>query len=58
MPYHYINNDLYKAWGNDNDFDWLIMNYFYEPIDNNKDWVIAVSLLICQNWQIYNKIYW
>ena len=46
MPHYYINNDLNKVWGINNDFDWFIMNHFCEPIDNDKDWVIIISFLI------------
>ena len=37
MPHHYINDDFCKAQGIDNNLDWLIMNYFYESVDNNKN---------------------
>ena len=37
MPYHYIDNDLRKAQGIDNDLDWLVINHFCELIDNDKD---------------------
>ena len=36
MPYHYIDDDFCKAWGIDNNLDWLIINYLCEPIDNDK----------------------
>ena len=49
MSYHHINNNLNKARGVDADFDWLVMNYFSEFVNNNKDWIIAVFLLIRQN---------
>ena len=57
MPYYYINNDFCKTQGIKSDLDGLIINYFYKLVDNDKDWVIAVSFSICQNWQIYDKIY-
>ena len=37
MPYYHVNNDLSKARGVDDDFDWLVMNHFCELIDNDKD---------------------
>ena len=50
MPYYYVDDDLSKAQGIDGDLDWLVMNHFFEPMDDNKDWVIIISLLICWNW--------
>ena len=50
MPHYPVDNDLNKAQSIYNDFDWLVMNYFYEPVDNNKDWIIAIVFLISQNW--------
>ena len=37
MPHYHIDDDLSKAQGIDSDLDWLVMNYLYEPIDNDKD---------------------
>ena len=50
MSHYYIYDDLRKARGVDGDFDWLVMNYLCEPFDDDKDWVIAVSFPIRQNW--------
>ena len=44
MPHYYVNDDFCKAQGIDDNFDWLVINHFCEPIDNDKDWVITVSL--------------
>ena len=49
MPYYHVDDDLSKARGVDSDFDWLVMNYFYESINDDKDWVIIVSLPIGRN---------
>ena len=59
MPYYYvdndltkvqdINNDLAKIWNIDNNLDLLIIDNLYKPVDNNKDWIIAVFFSICQN---------
>ena len=57
MPYYYVNNDFSKAWGIDDNIDQFIIDYFCEPINNDKDWVIAISLSVYWNWQTYDKIY-
>ena len=57
MPHHHIDDDFSKARGIDNHLDWLVMTHFGELIDNDKYQVIAVLFLICQNWQIRDKIY-
>ena len=50
MPHNYDDNDFCKTRDNNNNLDWFIINYFLELIDNDKDWVIIVSFLICQDW--------
>ena len=50
MPYYYVDDDLNKAKGIDDNFEWPVINYLYEPVDNNKDWVIIVFFLIHQDW--------
>ena len=57
MPHYHIDNDLNKAQSINGDLDWLIINHFCKPIDNDKDWVIAISFPICWNWQTRDKIY-
>ena len=52
LLHYHNNNDLCKARGINCDFDWLIIDHFCEPVDDDKDWVIAISLPICQNWYI------
>ena len=37
MPDYHIDDDLNKAWSINNDFDRLIINYFYKLIDNDED---------------------
>ena len=58
MPYYHVNDDFSKAQGIDNKLDRFIINYFHESIDNNKDWIIAISLLVYWNWQMHDKIHW
>ena len=50
MSHYHVNDDLSKARSVDGDLDWLVMNHFCEPIDDDKDWVVTVSLLIRRNW--------
>ena len=49
MLYYYIKDNFYKAWGINSDFKWLVINYFYKLVNDDKDWVIVVSFLICQD---------
>ena len=49
MPHYYVDDDLSKARGVDGDLDWFVMNHLCEPIDDDKDRVVTVSLLIRQN---------
>ena len=58
MPHHYVDNDLCKAQGIDGNLDWLVINHLCESIDDDEDWVIAVSLSVRQNWQTRDKIHW
>ena len=37
MPHHYVDNDFCKAQGINGDFDWLVINYIYKPIDSDED---------------------
>ena len=46
MPYYYVDDNLNKAWGINKNLDWFIINYLCKPINNNKDWVIAIVFLI------------
>ena len=57
MPHYYVNDDLSKARGVDVNLDWLIINHFCEPVNNGKYQVIAVLLLIRQNWQTHDTIH-
>ena len=50
MSNYHVDDDLNKARVINDDLDWLVMNYFCEPVDNDDDWVITISLLIYQNW--------
>ena len=50
MLYYHVDDDLKKAQAIDGNLDRLLMNYFREPVDNYKDWVIIISLLIRQYW--------
>ena len=57
MPYYHINNNLNKAQNINDNLNSFVINYFYKLLNNNKDYVIAISLLICQNQQTCDKIY-
>ena len=57
MPYYYVDDDLSKAQGVNGHLDWLVMNHLCELVDNDKYRVIAVPLLIRQNWQTRDKIH-
>ena len=57
MLYYHIDNDLSKAWGVDSDFDWFVMNHLFKPIDDDEYQVVAISFLICRNWQTRDKIH-
>ena len=57
MPHYHVNNDLSKARGIDDNLDRFVVNYFCESIDDNKDWVIAISLSVRWDWQTRDKIY-
>ena len=50
MPHYHINDDFSKARGIDGNLDRFVIDYFCEPIDDDKDWVIAISLLVHWNW--------
>ena len=50
MPHYHVDDDLTKARGVNDDLDWFVINLFCEPIDDDEDWVVIVSLLIRQNW--------
>ena len=58
MLYYYVDKDFSKALGIDDNLDRFVIDHFYEPINNNKDWIIIVSLLIRWDWQTRDKIYW
>ena len=47
--YYYINNNLEKIQNINDDLDWLIINHFCKLISNDKNQVIAISFLVCQN---------
>ena len=36
MPYYHNDNNFYKVQNTNNNFDWLIINYFYKSIINDK----------------------
>ena len=57
MLYYHIDDDFSKVCDVNSDFNWLVINHLYEPVNNNEDWAIAVSLLIRQNWQTRDKIH-
>lgn len=42
MLYQYDDDDFCKAWGIENDLDWLVICYFNKQIDIDKDEIIAI----------------
>ena len=36
-PVYYIDDNLCKAWGVNGDLDWLVINHFYELIDDDNN---------------------
>ena len=58
MPHYYIDDDFCKAWDMDNNLYLYVINYLWEPIDNNKDWIIAVFFLVYHNQKTCKKIHW
>ena len=57
ISHYHVNDDLSKAKSIDSNLDRFIINYFYELIDDDKDWVITVSFSVYWDWQTYDKIY-
>lgn len=55
--YYYIDNHLYKSQSIDGNFNQLIIYYFGQVVDNNKNQIITVILLVGRYRQTYNKIY-
>lgn len=37
MIYNRIDNNFYKPKDIDDNFNWVIIYYFYKPVNNNKD---------------------
>ena len=37
MSHNYVENNIYKALGIDNNFNWFLINHFSKPVNNNKD---------------------
>ena len=46
MPYYHGNYDYSKIQSNNGNLDQFVIDYSCELIDNDKDWVIAVFLLV------------
>lgn len=42
MSYYYVDNYFRQFWSIKSDFDWFIIYYFGQAVDNNKNWVIAI----------------
>ena len=57
MLHYHINNNFSKVWNINNNLDQFIIDHLCEPIDNDKDWVIVVSLSVHWDWQINDKIH-
>lgn len=50
MSHYYMNNYFCKAESRDYNFNWLVVDYFYETINDDKNWVIVIDFLFCWNW--------
>lgn len=47
---HYnILDHFYKAGDINGDFNWLVIYYFHELVNNHQDWVISFTFLISRN---------
>ena len=46
MSYYYINNNFEKIDNIDYNLDWLIINYLYQVINNNK-YCIKIIIFFC-----------
>ena len=46
MPHYDVDNNLSKAQGVNSDLNWLVINHFCEPVDDDEDRVVTVSLPI------------
>lgn len=46
MLHYYFNNNFDKTESINNDFHWLIEDYIYVHINNEKDWVVCFIFLI------------
>ena len=50
ISHHHINNYFRQSLSIDSNFDWLIVHYFGQTIDNDKNWVIAITFLVGKQW--------
>lgn len=57
ISHHYIDIDFAQYESIDSDFNWFIIYYFHESINDNKDRVITFAFLVSQNWETCPKIY-
>ena len=55
--YHYIDNHLCKFLSINNDFNWLIIYYFGQEFNNDKNQVVAIVFPFNGQWQSCDKIY-
>lgn len=39
----HIDNYFCKAWNINGNFNWLIMHYFYQAIEDDKNWVMIIT---------------
>lgn len=44
--YHHVNNYLSQSLNFDGNFDWLIVYYFGQTVDNDKNLVVVVSFSV------------
>lgn len=55
--YPYIDNHFHKFWIINCDFNWFIIYYFSQTINNDKNQVIVIAHLIGRQQQTYDKIH-
>ena len=57
MPHYHIDDDFSKIQGINNNLNRFVMDHLCGLIDDDKDWVIVISLSVRWDWQTHDKIY-
>lgn len=50
MPDYYIDDNFCRVGSVNRDLDWLIISYFCELVNNDKDGVIGFIIPVCGYW--------